>query len=74
MSTVTTFDRLAITFQFDIERIRSIEQLHELSIPGRISDSRHSAGQLAAIDRETSLQGSTDGPGNCFLSILYFNA
>ena len=48
---------------FDSERIRSIEQLHDLSIPGRISDSSWSAGQLPAINRETNMQGSTDDAG-----------
>ena len=65
MSTITPSDRLGITFLFNTERIRCIKQLHKVSIPGRISDSRHSAGQLATINRETSLPGSTDGPGKC---------
>ena len=38
-STITPADRLGISFQFETERKRSIAQLHELSIPGRISDS-----------------------------------
>ena len=56
VSTITSSDRLGITFQFDTKRIISIEQLHELSIPGRISNSRLSAVQRSAV------QGSTDEP------------
>ena len=41
VSNITPFDRLGITFQFGTERIRSVAQLHEFSIPGRISTNRH---------------------------------
>ena len=41
-----------------------MEQLHAFSIPGTISDSRCSAGQLASINRKTSVQGPTDKPGD----------
>ena len=64
VSTITPSDRLGFTFQVDTERIRTIAYLHELSIPGRISDGRHSASPLDAVIRETSLPGSTDGLGN----------
>ena len=64
VSTITPSDRLGTTFQFNTERIRSIAQLHELSIPGRISGDRHSTRQLDAINRVTSLPGSTDRLGN----------
>ena len=36
VSTITPSDRLGITFQFDTERIRTVAQLHELPIPGKI--------------------------------------
>ena len=48
VSIITPSDRLGIIFQFDTERIRSIQQLHELSILGRISNNRYSAGQQSA--------------------------
>ena len=51
VSTITPSDRLGITFLFNTERIRCIEQLHKVSIPRRISDSRCSAGQLPTINR-----------------------
>ena len=63
VSTITPSDRLGTTFQFNTERIRSIAQLHELSIPGRISESRHRVSQLAATNRETSLPESINGLG-----------
>ena len=63
VSTITPSDRHGISFQFVTERIRSIAQLHELSIPGRISDNRHRVSQLAATNRETSLPESINGLG-----------
>ena len=69
VSTITPSNRHGISFQFVTERIRSIAQLHELSIPGRISDNRHRVSQLAATNRETSLPESINGLGQgppCF--------
>ena len=64
ISTTTPNDRLGIIFKFDPDMIRTITQLHELSIPGRISEGHHIARQLDNIYRETSLPGSKDGLGN----------
>jgi hypothetical protein len=48
ISTTIPYDRLWITFKFN-----TIEQLHELSIPGRIIKGQHIATQLDVIFRET---------------------
>ena len=63
ISTTTPHDRLRITFKFNSDRIRTIEQLHALLIPGRISEGRQIVARLDAIFRETSLPGSQDGFG-----------
>ena len=68
MFTVTPFDRLGITFQFNTERIRSVTQLHKLCIPGRISTSRRSGSQLVAIVRDIPLLESTDELKHCNMS------
>ena len=47
ISCITPYDRLEVHFKFHSDRIRTIAQLHDLSIPGRISE-----GQL-----DTALQG-----------------
>ena len=58
ISTTTPYDRLGITFKFNSDRIRTIEQLHALSIPGRISEGHRIAERLDAIFKEASLPGS----------------
>ena len=61
ISTTTPYDRLGITFKFHTDRIRTIEQLHALSIPCRISEGQHSDTQHDVIFRETPQPGYQDG-------------
>ena len=49
VAAITPFDRLGITFQFSTKRIRSVAQLHEFSILGRIKTDRREEYQSTGI-------------------------
>ena len=61
VATITPCERLGITFKFDTERIRCVAQLHEFSIPGRISTNRREENQLDGVVRDFPWLESTDG-------------
>ena len=57
ISCITPHNRLEVNFKFHSDRIRTIAQLHDLSIPGRISEGQHSAGQFDTIYRGLHYRG-----------------
>ena len=64
ISTRTPYNRLGISFKFHAAKITTMEQFHEMSIAGMISEGHDIASKLDAIYRETSLPGSQDGLGS----------
>ena len=68
ISTRTPYNRLGISFKFHAAKITTMEQFHEMSIAGMISEGHDIASRLDAIYRETSLPGSQDGLGSSAMS------